>query len=466
MASYTVRYRAVLLMVAIPFFSWMVMPEYPKHQFTWLPVEEQSWPSDYRVEVHKQFASVIAQERKPVVFRDALSLFSWRAKDSRWTPEKLLRVAGKQELPGSYKQLAGLGDFRYYNDKPIKPEGRRQYKEVDVTVSELLTDIKAKKHEVFFSGRIDFLGESLTAEVQPWDFLFVEPESDEDADTDAGRREMNVWLGGKGAVSHTHYDTAHNFYVQLYGRKRFTLLAPSEDPVPFPSLHTFYRQAHANIQRPEWHRFPRLQGAKVYQVTLGPGDMLYLPPFWWHRVESLRPTKHAVYPMSLSVNVWSDSKEYRISEKIFTAAVPFEESWSGRKRVQAWRTYIEMVLEGIHVSSQKSARTMNAAQAEIIAQDYIRERLIDGRWRGVNGGSHNFPKPLKERNCAVSASDRAAMRKDFKRGFNVVVPLFMQLPEGVRDIYVGNFIEQLADWAVGHRDVQSILYSCFGRKRH
>jgi len=40
----------------------------------------------------------------------------------------------------------------------------------------------------------------------------------------------------------------------------------------------------------------------VYTALLGPGDMLTIPPFWLHHVETLEE--------SVSVNVWSDSPEY------------------------------------------------------------------------------------------------------------------------------------------------------------
>ena len=45
-----------------------------------------------------------------------------------------------------------------------------------------------------------------------------------------------------------------------------------------------------------------LCSASVYTAVLGPGDMLTVPPFWLHHVETLEE--------SVSVNVWSDSPEY------------------------------------------------------------------------------------------------------------------------------------------------------------
>ena len=41
-------------------------------------------------------------------------------------------------------------------------------------------------------------------------------------------------------------------------------------------------------------------------AEVGPGDMLVIPPFWFHHVETLAE--------SVSVNVWSDAPEFAITE--------------------------------------------------------------------------------------------------------------------------------------------------------
>ena len=43
-------------------------------------------------------------------------------------------------------------------------------------------------------------------------------------------------------------------------------------------------------------------------AEVGPGDMLVVPPFWYHHVETLKE--------SVSVNVWSDAPEYALINKM------------------------------------------------------------------------------------------------------------------------------------------------------
>lgn len=49
--------------------------------------------------------------------------------------------------------------------------------------------------------------------------------------------------------------------------------------------------------------YPRFNAAKGVEVVLGPGDLLYVPPYWMHRVTS--------QTFSASVSVLSPSKEVR-----------------------------------------------------------------------------------------------------------------------------------------------------------
>ena len=41
------------------------------------------------------------------------------------------------------------------------------------------------------------------------------------------------------------------------------------------------------LSSPDLGRFPRFAGATGYEVTLRPGDCLFLPRMWWHEIDSL-----------------------------------------------------------------------------------------------------------------------------------------------------------------------------------
>ncbi len=48
--------------------------------------------------------------------------------------------------------------------------------------------------------------------------------------------------------------------------------------------------------------------ARPVVAEVRPGDMLVVPPFWFHHVETLEE--------SVSVNVWSDAPEYELINQV------------------------------------------------------------------------------------------------------------------------------------------------------
>jgi len=100
-----------------------------------------------------------------------------------------------------------------------------------------------------------------------------------------------LFAGLGGTLYHCHYDLQPNLHVQLTGRKRFILFPPDEwvNLYPFPVHHDLDRRAMVDLDSPDSCRFPNWVKARGYHVELGPGDALYIPPYWWHHVQSLTP---------------------------------------------------------------------------------------------------------------------------------------------------------------------------------
>ncbi|HUP97687.1 MAG TPA: cupin-like domain-containing protein [Usitatibacter sp.] len=101
-----------------------------------------------------------------------------------------------------------------------------------------------------------------------------------------------IWLGS-GVVTPAHFDESSNVACVVAGRRRFTLLPPEQvgnlyiGPLDFAPTGTPI--SLVSFREPDFARFPRFRDAlAASQVAeLGPGDAIYIPPLWWHHVESL-----------------------------------------------------------------------------------------------------------------------------------------------------------------------------------
>ncbi|XP_043238146.1 lysine-specific demethylase 8-like [Amphibalanus amphitrite] len=107
----------------------------------------------------------------------------------------------------------------------------------------------------------------------------------------------NIWLGPAGTVSPLHHDPKHNCLVQVLGRKFVQVFAPEETPRLYPhEAALLHNTSRVDAERPDLEQFPAFAGARHQEVELGPGDLLYMPPGWWHYVRSLS--------VSCSVSFW------------------------------------------------------------------------------------------------------------------------------------------------------------------
>lgn len=110
-------------------------------------------------------------------------------------------------------------------------------------------------------------------------------------------RQTNLWVGGAGCVTPLHYDHAPNFLVQLRGRKQLTMFSPKDSSYLYPSkkeggIHL----SEIDMEELDIDQHPLFVNAQPYHLILEPGDVLFIPPGWWHHVRSL--------DMCISVNYW------------------------------------------------------------------------------------------------------------------------------------------------------------------
>ena len=144
-------------------------------------------------------------------------------------------------------------------------------------------DLRLNTHFAYYTGEIDRWGAWAMADISPFhELIRLRPQ----------HSSMNVWIGMPGVRAHPHYDGYHNFYVQLKGRKKFALYPPMLHDVilPYSFLSGFHAQSQLDVGKMISHP------GKI-ECILEPGDLLYIPPLWFHETEAMGE--------SISVNAWT-----------------------------------------------------------------------------------------------------------------------------------------------------------------
>jgi hypothetical protein len=93
-----------------------------------------------------------------------------------------------------------------------------------------------------------------------------------------------LWMGPKGTITPFHHDLTNNFMAQVIGRKRVRL-APSWDlPLMRNNLHCF---SQVDGRTTPAATRPPMEEPQIYDVTLNPGEVLFLPIGCLHYVHGI-----------------------------------------------------------------------------------------------------------------------------------------------------------------------------------
>jgi hypothetical protein len=101
-----------------------------------------------------------------------------------------------------------------------------------------------------------------------------------------------IWLGNR-ITTPIHVDEWNNVGCVVAGRRRFTLFPPEQianlyiGPLDFAP--TGAPMSLVRLEHPDFERYPKFRDALAAAVVaeLDPGDAIFIPPLWWHHVESL-----------------------------------------------------------------------------------------------------------------------------------------------------------------------------------
>ncbi|KAG9018707.1 hypothetical protein FRB90_010321 [Tulasnella sp. 427] len=113
---------------------------------------------------------------------------------------------------------------------------------------------------------------------------------------------INAWLGPQQTMSPAHFDPYFNCFVQVVGRKIVWIAQPSVADFMHASGANIKNTSQVDVfaDKPnamrDWPEFVERVVPHAMSVVLEPGDLLFLPPGWWHAMRSEE--------LSFSVSFW------------------------------------------------------------------------------------------------------------------------------------------------------------------
>lgn len=229
------------------------------------------------------FAKEYLEQNRPAIITGALS--DWEA-IGKWSPDYLSSVL--QAKPVTIA-ISSEAQFNYDPNRVAGEEASRyRYARMDFerAVSAICQEGRGHEHYYLMQRSIPDEFPDLLQDIKTPVWINYQSPA------------INLWFGSAENVTPLHYDHTNNFFAQVYGRKRLTLFDPMQTDLlyPYPLEASASHVSFIDLEQPDFGRYPRFRQVRALTGVIEPGELLYLPAYWWHHVRSLQ--------VSISVNFW------------------------------------------------------------------------------------------------------------------------------------------------------------------
>ena len=284
----------------------------------------------------------------------------------------------------------------------------------------------------YFTGMVD----QLKPDVSPHNQLFV---SEEDLD----EFKQFLWVSSPGMITHTHFDQDYNFFIQIHGEKEFTLWSPPEHVHMhvFPRIHPMWHKSRVNINHLDPEVFPHYRKARALTAKLHPGDLLYVPPYTWHRVVS---TTH-----SISLSTYShDYTVYDHMNAVYRHDHKFDLLSNKTGQTYVLRLYIDLMIHELFGNDQTTSYFSSLLETRYSQLEYL------------------FPvSPRDKRICKSRVKNKIPTAQHVvgyaKLDMQMMAPHFVALKPEVRDVLFADYVEEISAQVVGAEKVLAFFRYCF-----
>ncbi|MEO1348697.1 MAG: cupin-like domain-containing protein [Cyanobacteria bacterium J06635_15] len=236
---------------------------------------------------YEEFVQDYASVGKPVIITDALR--NWKA-STKWTMDFFRSQYGAAEyLVIDYKADAGMRERHY---SYMRVDDYIDYITSDTVDKSLyLSEFNAWNHPELQEDCEDLIYFKNWYRKIPIKFL----------NKYCGRI-SSVLIGRKGSTAGLHYDRRCDtaWVAVISGRKQVLLFSPDQEK--------YLYGGQVDPFNPNFEKFPLYAKAKPVECMLNPGEIIHMPPIWWHDIRNLEDT---IGITNNTLNEWSYDLVYR-----------------------------------------------------------------------------------------------------------------------------------------------------------
>lgn len=305
-------------------------------------------------------------------------------------------------------------------------------------------------HYWYWYGKVEG---SLLQDVQPNEGLWVDKHDEEQFG-------LFMWLSGPDIGPWWHYDQDHNFYVQVAGTKRFMLVPPWEYKAMhlFPQIHPRNHKSQVDFDHPDFGTTPNYQNlSEIYVAELEPGEVLYIPPYYFHHVRS--------HTRSVSLASWSQSGVFRkMRYGLYERKFAFDTLEAHDLKRMAFRFFLQEIAQQIYGSRTEYFRQLIQQRWEPIRSE-IDENTGDIDLETLCGDLETDKTLSDDLKADILGDVRAAIEAfetcQTKTGAgDKGIGIERRDMKAIRDVEFGDFIEFFLSDVVGATHVLPFLDHC------
>jgi hypothetical protein len=233
--------------------------------------QQRLWPAAAEIERRSgiggdEFLERYYSRGRPVILAGAMA--AWLA-TKKWTPDYLGATLGRIEVEIQSESLLAQSTGAARDRRPRMP-----FDEFVRTVSQAAAGQGG--YMLADETRNAAAAARLRSDLGTLDALL---------DAGAPRSGGIIWLGSSGVLTPLHHDLVNCLIAQVAGRNRLKIIAAGEVDKIYNHQHVLSEVG--DLEAPGIAaRYPALAGARIYDVTLEPGEILFMPLAWWYQVRS------------------------------------------------------------------------------------------------------------------------------------------------------------------------------------